>query len=321
MIIESFAKNIDWACYPKVLHQGETTTWTLTPENACWLLALAYVRDISQSLTWQRLKNSQRPVARERLKFLNNYFERFEKERPKDTPPIEISRLSFTEWKYSDDTVLRTQHVVIHTGKMEERPGAIVDFANKQVHIGAIIPSMTQEEVLFSTASECFIALLCCPKELLDDEVVIMKNIWQHATYSGYLDTCKFTGSCSEIVDVIVMDAVTENQYYAFERDLKKAYMGFANVDSDSITTGKWGCGVFGGDYCLKFVQQVMAAQMAGKKLYYSSFTNDREFEHYAQLMLCIDAKKPTFGWLWQVLQNFKGQRCYNYLMEQLDTL
>ncbi len=40
------------------------------------------------------------------------------------------------------------------------------------------------------------------------------------------------------------------------------------------ISTGGWGCGAFGGDQHLKFLQQMMAAQAAGVVLEYSTFHN-----------------------------------------------
>ena len=40
-----------------------------------------------------------------------------------------------------------------------------------------------------------------------------------------------------------------------------------------TIATGNWGCGAFGGDFELKFLQQWLAASYAGvEKLYYYSF-------------------------------------------------
>ena len=40
-----------------------------------------------------------------------------------------------------------------------------------------------------------------------------------------------------------------------------------------TIATGNWGCGAFGGDFELKFLQQWLAASYAGvEKLYYYTF-------------------------------------------------
>ena len=65
-------------------------------------------------------------------------------------------------------------------------------------------------------------------------------------------------------------------------RDLIKAYVGFNLINFDdkdvakmtkTISSGNWGCGAFGGDYELKFIQQWLAATYAGvEKLYYYTF-------------------------------------------------
>jgi len=63
-------------------------------------------------------------------------------------------------------------------------------------------------------------------------------------------------------------------------RELNKAYVGFVsdNLDVDSaekrkdIATGKWGCGVFGGDPQLKFMIQWLSASRAGRKMKFYCF-------------------------------------------------
>jgi hypothetical protein len=68
-------------------------------------------------------------------------------------------------------------------------------------------------------------------------------------------------------------------------RDFIKAYVGFNLINFDdkdvsklekTISTGNWGCGAFGGDYELKFIQQLLAATYAGvDKLYYYTFSRE----------------------------------------------
>ena len=67
-------------------------------------------------------------------------------------------------------------------------------------------------------------------------------------------------------------------------RDIHKAYVGFNLINLESqkdvektISTGNWGCGVFGGNHELKFLQQWIAASFAGvKKLFYFTFNNEK---------------------------------------------
>ena len=67
------------------------------------------------------------------------------------------------------------------------------------------------------------------------------------------------------------------------KRDIHKAYVGFnlvnleQNVNEKTIATGNWGCGAFGGNHQLKFIQQWIAASLAGiKRLDYYTFGNEK---------------------------------------------
>ncbi len=62
---------------------------------------------------------------------------------------------------------------------------AVVDFANKQLHIGKVIPSCTQEEVMFSVRPE---ALLAIPVSATmgDGEVITIQGARQVCDYTGY---------------------------------------------------------------------------------------------------------------------------------------
>ena len=66
-------------------------------------------------------------------------------------------------------------------------------------------------------------------------------------------------------------------------RDIHKAYVGFNLINLDertaekTIATGNWGCGAFGGNHELKFIQQWIAASFAGvKRLDYYTFNNNK---------------------------------------------
>ena len=62
---------------------------------------------------------------------------------------------------------------------------AVVDFANKQLHIGKVIPSCTQEEVMFSVRPEAY---LCIPlaATMASDEVITIRGARQVCDYAGY---------------------------------------------------------------------------------------------------------------------------------------
>lgn len=76
---------------------------------------------------------------------------------------VEFERRKFDSWNWDDDLIVRADHIKLHDDVMEEHAGeaggAFTDFANKRLQIHRIIPSCTQEEVLFSCCSELFVTL------------------------------------------------------------------------------------------------------------------------------------------------------------------
>lgn len=116
-----------------------------------------------------------------------------------------------------------------------------------------------------------------------DDEVVNVRNVRRFSTYSGYLDSFRCQGPMKDVVvqDILTMDACYDQHFTveSMQRDLNKAYGAFrahaASSETEKcpvISTGKWGCGAFGGISAHKFVQQALAAKVAGVELDFSAF-------------------------------------------------
>lgn len=59
-------------------------------------------------------------------------------------------------------------------------------------------------------------------------------------------------------------------------REINKALAGFRSVESQTVATGNWGCGVFKGDVQLKFLLQWIACSVSMKKMVYCSFGNKK---------------------------------------------
>lgn len=70
-------------------------------------------------------------------------------------------------------------------------PDSLVNFANRDLHIFKVIPSATQEEVLFSIRSELFPFILTCPRMEVGESMVAHGAV-RHSTYSGYLNTFEY---------------------------------------------------------------------------------------------------------------------------------
>ena len=182
--------------------------------------------------------------------------------------------------------------VEIHDEPMERRDAhAFVNFANRNFGYGCFIDSCTQEEILQMCCPEMNIGML--HYGLMDDDcVVLTHNARRFSAYTGYLHSFRFAGPfvnndvCSNLLvqTIITMDAVSMGHFNPanVRRDTKKAFLAFKktaefwinqyggeNNDSELkqivISTGRWGCGVFGGTVLHKFLQQYIAARLVNE--------------------------------------------------------
>ena len=135
-----------------------------------------------------------------------------------------------------------------------------------------------------------------------DNEAILISGAPRCSEYSGYLNTFRFQGvyedpglASGSFPSTLAIDA---SEYCGLDgslqfdkqfmmRDLNKALVGFRGHSnrqpdcpphrSESVSTGAWGCGVFGGHPLLKFLQQWMAASTAGVKvMYFSAFEREK---------------------------------------------
>lgn len=122
---------------------------------------------------------------------------------------------------------------------------------------------------------------------------------------------------------VLAIDALQANHFARSLRDIAKAYVGFAACSRPTISTGKWGCGVFGGDTSHKFLQQLAAAQVAGRELHYSSYGNREEQARYQELAALVAARRPTLGWLLERMTEYRpmGRSFHAYIVAHLQSL
>ena len=120
-----------------------------------------------------------------------------------------------------------------------------------------------------------------------DEEVICIDGALQYSCYTGYASSFCFDGDydnrrkAETPPTVCAMDALQGCAKIQFKeglvmRDLNKARLAFDGVKF-SCATGNWGCGAFGNDHMLKFIQQWMAASDAGaKEMHYHVFGDKR---------------------------------------------
>ncbi|KAI8812412.1 Poly glycohydrolase [Cladochytrium replicatum] len=204
---------------------------------------------------------------------------------------------------------------------------AFVDFANKRVHVFDVLPSLTQEEVLFTVCPEAYVSLLLF-EVFSDSEVGLIRNARRYMTYTGYgrrfeMDQLLLptesgeTTSGGGLEDFLVMDA---SCWYHFDlrsvyRDVSKAHHAFKDVVKDGcplIATGHWGCGVFGGNKYHKFLQQLLSFSLAAHAhgrssvLAYSVFGEKDLQETFSRWLKTMGERNMTIQQLHDLLLAYK---------------
>jgi len=292
------------------------------------------------NITFYQLYGRPHQESIERLKCLFYYFMTVFTEEPKEEV-IFLRRVlnEFPDWK-NDETLITREVNVSDLTKIEDSDAFLhVDFANKNLQIHNNIPSCTQEEVLFSIRPALYITLLIS-ETLKKNEAIFMLGCKRYCNYTGYLHTFKFAGPYEGINDekktsgLIAIDSVVNWGNLQFEpkyvdRDLNKAFLGFCGIekvieeyvkgkeislDLKKISTGNWGCGAFGGDYVLKFVQQIMVANKIDRNLDYSTFGDKEKCMILREMDKKIKEKKLRIKDLYEILMDFVKElkKCEN---------
>lgn len=93
------------------------------------------------------------------------------------------------------------------------------------------------------------------------------------------------------------------------DRDLGKAWTAFDRSKNESIVTGNWGCGVFGGDPVFKFLQQICAAMILGdrfKRLDYSVYGNENLAQKLKLIAEQLDKNEKTVADIYQMMVKYR---------------
>jgi len=245
----------------------------------------------------------------EKIKCLMNYFRRvmmYDKHKLNLVTYFRrsINKKNMPMWNLSDHTLTNLE--VYSTKKIEDHDYTLqVDFANSFVGGGVIGAGLVQEEIQFITHPELIVSRLFTEK-LMENEVLFVTGFEKFNNYTGYSSTFKFTGDAEDNIQTIntkfgkrklsymvAMDAKSfkknkEDQYLKHNiiRDLNKCFVAFSayptiekeNEKLSTISTGNWGCGIYGGDQELKSLIQLLVASHCNRNLIFSTF-NDENFK------------------------------------------
>ena len=299
------------------MEQGSISNKVFTAKEARYWLANAFIMNTDRchkpkygELNFVELYNGS-IVGQEKLLCILNYF--YMATKLDEDRPIGFFRCSVLENPkklFNSDKKVNTDLVIIHTNDMESvKADAIVNFANEQLSYG-LINSCTQEEILNVCTPESYISLLFC-EAMRDNEVIVVRGCRRFSTYSGYLNSFKFTGQYNDTLfqDQIGLDACTWAHFSEenVNRDIMKAYTGFEMVTSDAqltiISTGMWGCGAFGGDPIHKFLQQLLVVSVIPYlELYYSTYKNTEMANKLNNVVNYINKNNITIKELYEEL-------------------
>eukprot|EP00933_Yihiella_yeosuensis_P079812 TRINITY_DN93238_c0_g1_i1.p1 TRINITY_DN93238_c0_g1~~TRINITY_DN93238_c0_g1_i1.p1 ORF type:complete len:490 (-),score=92.79 TRINITY_DN93238_c0_g1_i1:148-1566(-) len=270
-------------------------------------------------LSLDRLLNSTNEVAVNKVACILNYFILAQKSEGSedDAREIVVERLvaelgleDFGRWAMEEGSQLAVcsavdecDAAVLHDSGMEGIPDAdsFVNFANANFGYGRFIASCTQEEIM----------QICCPEfnvgmlhiGMMDDsEVVVVSGVRRFSAYTGYAGSFKYAGPWEAMPDVqaiLTMDA-TYSRHFSREmvlRDIRKAYLAFRG--HRVVSTGRWGCGIFGGTPAHKFLQQLVAAKLAGSKIHFSCFGSPDGCDSVYRM---VQEQRPTVAQLFQAI-------------------
>lgn len=215
-------------------------------------------------------------------------------------------------WRWEDNSNPMCPIEVIDAGSIEDSICEIhADFANKFVGGGCLENDFAMEEILFIVKPELIVSMALC-SHLQDEEIVRITGALQFSCYSGYLSTFEFEGDYDgrrsvhlPPATVVAMDALQGCAKIQFgegliRRDLNKARIAFDGGRGRTVATGNWGCGAFGNDHVLKFLQQWLAASDAGvSTIVYHTYGDARAT---ALPALATGLQALTVGELWEVV-------------------
>lgn len=335
-----------------LLKEGMDHSITMSQEQVACLLANAFFCTFPRrnsrkneygnypDINFSRLFEGSSSRKIEKLKTLMCYFKSFTKQKPDGL--VTFTRKSLDKplnWK-SSQTPLTKLHITCEGTIEDDGYGMLqVDFANQFVGGGVTSSGLVQEEIRFLINPELIVSRLFT--EALDhNECLIITGTQQYSKYKGYAQTYQWSGShqdttprdgwqrrCTEIVAIDALqfrNFLEQFQPVRFNRELNKAYCGFARPEEQSqnlaaVATGNWGCGVFGGDTRLKALLQMLAAAEAGRDVAYFTFGDSQLMTDVHKMHSFLTQRKISVGEVYDLLGQYYSSVCKSCLSRRPD--
>merc|ERR1712226_72534 len=165
-----------------------------------------------------------------------------------------------------------------------------------------------------------------------DNEAIVITGAEQYSKYSGYADSFKFEGAHYDKLErdlgqrlqiqVTAIDAINvahmnrgRRAQFANDlvlREINKVFVGIsAKYDASTLeklpdfVTGNWGCGAFGGDPHVKFLQQLVACRKAGRNMIYCCFDQVELQAELDGMWRCMAKHGTTIEQLIRLISNY----------------
>lgn len=227
---------------------------------------------------------------------LQNYIVTFERKQLSIFPDLSKSEKKLSEF-------------FVHAeGEISDAENSLyVDFANEKIGGLVLKDGMVQEEIHFTVHPECFISMLFS-SPMKANEVIYIRGAKKYSNYSGYGSSFKFEGNCESnlqtrkilleneeklqyFIDIVAMDAVPysligrDEQWNIkfFHREIYKAFNAF-NISHwefepkpTCVSTGNWGCGMFGGHKQWKALIQWIAASESDVNVHFYTHNSESQ--------------------------------------------
>lgn len=217
----------------------------------------------------------------------------------KDVSWIENTYVSYqrsaivpVEYDYFAENQHKLSSIVVESNRSIEDYSenvTMIDFANQFIGGGVLGYGNVQEEIMFTIYPECLISILICPC-MKKNEAISIKGALRTTNHRGYGSSFTYVGPRDDMAEldeerrvknyIVAIDALelmtepsvqyTKNKVL---RELNKALAGFG-LGNEKIVTGKWGCGMFGGDPELKFIIQWVVASVLDKEMAFMTFND-----------------------------------------------
>ncbi|CAK69828.1 unnamed protein product (macronuclear) [Paramecium tetraurelia] len=225
------------------------------------------------------IENYLRLFYRNKDNLLESSFDNNEKVQFKNQVVKFIKNIQEVEFSFNEGDQKSKLNISINVTNQrneDQKNSTVVDFADQNIG-GLTLDSYNcaQEEILMLIFPEALVTMIFIPP-MKDNEAVLITNLKKFSKYSGYEQSfiCKEQEDLEKnFFNMLAIDAkpfsrnIAQFKKQNLDREIRKCYSGFSLAlkyqPNNDISTGRWGCGIFGGNQYLKTMIQLICFAQA----------------------------------------------------------